>query len=172
MSSVTAYPLVWPAGRPRTPGHRRRRASFGKQASKSFRRGYGSAGSYAYKQSLTVEQARVRLVDEIDRLGGSGLVISSDLALRQDGNPRSGQRNPQDPGVAAYFRLQGEPHCLSCDRWDRVADNLAAIAKHVEAVRGQTRWGVADARTMFSGFKTLPPPDGSSTAAPETPRSL
>ena len=50
------------------------------------------------------------------------------------------------------------PHCVCCDHWDRVADNLAAIAKHLEAVQGQLRWGVADLAQMLVGFRIAPLP--------------
>jgi len=103
-----------------------------------------------------VADATARLMAELDRLGARHPVLSTNLALRNDGLPRSGQRMPDDPGVAVYFHLEGDPHCLPCDRWDRVADNIAAIAKHIEATRGQLRWGVGDVRTAFAGFRALP----------------
>lgn len=39
-----------------------------------------------------------------------------------------------------------------------MADNLAAIAAHIESLRAQLRWGVVDARGAFAGFAALPPP--------------
>jgi hypothetical protein len=61
--------------------------------------------------------------------------------------------------VAFYFDLDRRPHVLACDRWDTVPDNIAAIAAHVEALRGQERWGVADLRQAFAGHVALPAPD-------------
>src|SRR5690606_4273383 len=75
-----------------------------------------------------------------------------------DGLPRSGQAEPRDPGVALYFQLDGQPHCMPCDTYDRVADNIAAIAKHIEATRAIDRFGVASVREMFTGFQALPAP--------------
>ncbi|MDQ2763679.1 MAG: J domain-containing protein, partial [Pseudomonadota bacterium] len=64
-----------------------------------------------------------------------------------------------DPGAAFYFELDGKAHVLACDRWDQLADNIAAIAAHIEALRGQERWGVADLRQAFAGHVALAAPD-------------
>lgn len=58
--------------------------------------------------------------------------------------------------MAVYFRLKGEPRVLACDRWDRVADNMAALAAHIDAMRGQLRWGVGSLEQAFAGYKALP----------------
>jgi hypothetical protein len=136
-----AYPLQWPMSRPRTKSPTR--AAFGKTVRTS-------------RESLTVADALGRLQGEIDRLGARNYVISSNVQLRLDGLPRSGQPEPTDRGVALYFTLSGKPHCLPCDRYDRVADNIAAIAKHIEATRAIERYGVASIAEMFTGFTALP----------------
>jgi DnaJ-domain-containing protein 1 len=61
--------------------------------------------------------------------------------------------------VAFYFELDGEPHVLACDRWATGPDNIAALAAHIEALRGQERWGVADIRQAFAGHVALPAPE-------------
>lgn len=144
--SVSAYPLQWPVHRPRKPAGVRRRAVFGKQ------------GPGGWKESLSVADALRRLQGELDILGARYPVVSSNLETRLDGLPRSGQRDPDDPGVALYFDLAGKPHCMPCDTYDRVADNIAAIAKHIEYTRGIDRWGVATVNEMFAGFAALPAP--------------
>lgn len=65
---------------------------------------------------------------------------------------------PDDPGVAVYFQIGGEPHCLPCDTYLLVEHNIAAIAAHIEATRAIERHGVASVREMFSGFAALPAP--------------
>jgi hypothetical protein len=158
--SVDAFPLSWPAGWPRTKSYERSRAKFGKAKPV-----YRSDGTHAYtsKGELTVSQACDRLMRELDRLGVDidDAVLSTNVRVRLDGLPMSKQRVPDDPGAAVYFKLNGEPMCLPCDRWDRVADNIAAIAAHVEAMRGMERWGVGSTAQHFAGFKALPPPGGS-----------
>lgn len=142
-----AYPLQWPAGRPRTAN--RRRAKFSKREHN---------GRYDEAKRLTISDALGRLSDEIDRIGARQYVLSSNLERRLDGLPRSGQAEPQDPGVCLYFHLGDKPHCLPCDTFDRAADNIAAIAAHLEATRAIERYGVATLTEMFAGFAALPAP--------------
>lgn len=147
--SVSAYPLQWPHGRPRKPDSLRKRAAFGKKVNN---------GRWLQTKDLTVADALGRLQDELDRIGARHPVVSTNLETRLDGLPRSGQTEPRDPGVALYFQLGGQPHCMPCDTYDRVADNIAAIAKHIEATRAIDRFGVASVREMFTGFQALPAP--------------
>lgn len=69
------------------------------------------------------------------------------------------KRDPEDVGVAFYFELDGRAHVLACDLWDTVQDNIAAIAAHIDALRGQERWGVADLLQAFAGHVALPAPE-------------
>lgn len=146
-----AYPLAWPMARPRTQAGRRREASFGKKSADTY-------GGFAYKKSLTIADALRRLQDEIDRIGARDFVLSSNLRRNLDGSPKSGQAEPEDPGVVLYFTLKGKPICMPCDTYRRAADNIAAIAKHIEATRAIERYGVASIAEMFSGFTALPAP--------------
>lgn len=145
--SVSAYPLQWPAGRSRKTS--RKRATFGKKVHN---------GRWQETKDLTVADALGRLQDELDRISARQPIVSTNLETRLDGLPRSGQAEPRDPGVALYFQLDGQPHCMPCDTYDRVADNIAAIAKHIEATRAIDRFGVASVREMFTGFQALPAP--------------
>lgn len=149
MNIVEAYPLLWPPAHPRTPGWKRGAARFGKR----------NIGGYG-RVSLTIGQARDRLMNQLRQLGARKIIINSDLRVRLDGLPYAQQPNPDDVGVAVYFDLNSEPHCLPCDRWNRIADNLAAIAGHVKAARDQERWGVGDVKARFAGFTALPPGRG------------
>lgn len=153
---IDAYPLTWPPSQPRTRS--RQRASFGR----TERTYYEGGGSRLDRTRLTVAQALERLTRELRLVGAVQVVVSTNLQLRLDGLPRSGQGEPADPGVAVYFSLDQKPHCLACDTWDRVADNLAAIAKHIEALRGQERWGVGSRAQAFAGYAARP----ASTARP------
>jgi len=157
VTEYTAHPLAWPAAWPREKN--RKHAPF-------HRRMNRDGQAWKSKERLTVDQSRLSVRHELKLLGASGVVISSNLRLRIDGEPMSSQPNPDDPGVCVYFTLNKKPRCLPCDRWIRAADNLAAIAKYVEAMRGQIRWGVGSVDAMFAGFKALP---GSDTIVPQPP---
>jgi hypothetical protein len=107
---------------------------------------------------VTVSDATGDLLPELRRLGASRIVISTNVELRRDGLPRSDRREPNDPGAAVYFTLKGLPRVLACDKWCGVGENLYAIAKHIEALRGQERWGVGSVEQAFAGYAALPTP--------------
>ena len=148
--TVTAYPLQWPDKVPRTPDYERRNARFGKET---------RAGGLTGTRSLTVAEATARLTHQLGLMDANTVTVSTEMKLRQDGLPHSGIRPPDDPGVAVYFRLLARPYCLPCDRWDRVADNLAAVAAHIGAMRGMERWGVGSVEQAFAGYMALPEPE-------------
>lgn len=150
---IDAYPLSWPAGWPRMSAHGRRSAKFG-------RRQKDPQYSWSTKKQLSVEQATSRVRDELQRMGvrDGDLIISTNLTVRLDGLPRSGQREPTDPGVAVYWQTPGKPtRVMAIDAYDRVADNLAAIAATLEAMRAIERHGGAQILDRaFTGFVALP----------------
>ena len=156
---VSAYPLSWPASWKRTPGNVRKRAAFSRRETVA---GSSPGTMRSRSREMTISEALDRLEDEMRKLGidWQSVVISTNMRTRLDGLPMSGAKEPDDPGVAVYFNLESTPHCLPCDRWLRVADNIAAIAAHIGAMRGMERWGVGDVQSAFAGFKALPPPSG------------
>ena len=101
--------------------------------------------------------ARDGLFEELRLLGARGVVLSTNIELRLDGLPYANRRAPGDAGVAVYYTWKGDQYVFSCDRWDRVGDNIQAVRKTIEALRGIERWGTGDAmRAAFTGFKALP----------------
>ena len=62
---------------------------------------------------------------------------------------------PDDPGVAVYFQLHDKERVLACDKWDTVADNIAAIAAHIDGIRRQDRYGVGTIDQAFAGYSAL-----------------
>lgn len=141
-----AHPLAWPPGWPRTSGSRRRAPYTYGQPRRAYHSGAADCSS-----------PRDFLLEELRRLGAKGVVISTNVTLRRDGLPYANQRMPEDPGVAVYFQLDGEPRCIPCDRWDRVADNLYAVARTIAALRQLDRDGTHRmVSAAFSGFKALP----------------
>lgn len=147
-----AYPLSWPNGWPRTPAGSRKPAAFRSVS------GTGGASTYRKSAPIRLTDARQRVSDELHRLGARNPVLSTNLELRLDGLPRGGQAEPADPGAAVYFQLRKRPIVLACDRWNTVAGNIAAIAAHIEAMRGMERWGVGSVEQLFTGYLRLPAP--------------
>jgi len=111
---------------------------------------------------MTVSSSVERILDSLRRFGVSdgGGIISTNVQVRLDGLPRSGQAQPSDPGVAVYWKTRtGKQQVMAIDRYDRVADNLAAIAATLEAMRAIERHGGATIlERAFTGFIALPAP--------------
>lgn len=158
--AMTAYPLSWPTGWKRTPEQDRQRARFNRRE-----RQQGTTYSWTRSRELTITDAIKRVLAELHGFGVSreDAIISTNLDLRLDGLPRSGQRPPADPGAAVYWlRNQNEPQrCMAIDMYDRVADNLAAIAATLAAMRAIERHGGAEIlNRAFTGFAALSAPQG------------
>jgi hypothetical protein len=132
--SAPAYPLQWPMGWPRTRFSERHPSM-----ARNFVRN------------------RDGVVRQLELLGATDMVVSSNLTTRVDGLPYANQREPEDPGVAVYFKLNGNEQCIPCDKWDNTAQNMRAIALTIEALRGIERWGAKEmVNAAFRGFKALP----------------
>jgi hypothetical protein len=135
--STRSYPLYWPEGWPRARYHKL--ARFGDHS---------------------VSQGRRVLQDQVRLFGGSGLIISSNLELRLDGNPRSNQKQPFDKGVAVFFKRSKQDFALACDVYSTVEDNLWALCRTLDALRQIERDGSpALINRAFKGFAALPDPD-------------
>ena len=136
-SQVTeAYPLTWPRGWKRAivPGKAR----------------YGE---------WTISQAVKEVYAEIRLLGGSKVIISSNLTLNLDGSIRGGQAQPNDRGVALYFTRGKNALCFACDKWNKVEHNIRAIALAVHSLRQLDRCGSSEILDRaFTGFIGLPAP--------------
>jgi hypothetical protein len=152
----TRYPLSWPAGWPRTPSAKRGRAQFGKHFTR-FDSATNST-SYGGKQQLSIAAATERLDLELRRIGAQhDFLLSTNVPTRLDGLPRSDRAEPSDPGVAVYWKRKGKNQCMAIDRYDRVADNIGAVAATLEYLRGIERHGggvILD--RAFQGFAQLP----------------
>jgi hypothetical protein len=146
---VERYPLQWPLARPRTKA--RKTGNFSRKVQQPGQ-------SWTSTRDITLAEAVARFNDELERLGVKSYILSSNLRRNRDGSITSGQAEPADPGVAAYFTLNGKPICMPCDTYTKAAQNIAAIAKHIEATRAIERYGVASLSEMFTGFEALPAP--------------
>lgn len=162
MTERKSFPLCWPEGwkrtTPRIPANfNRKQMEFGGLNSQ------GQRTSWTSTKRLSVADAVQRLIREFSLMGVPDwcLIISTNVPLRLDGLPRS-DREPSDPGAAVYWQKpdakQSTPmRCMAIDRYDRVADNLAAIAATLEAMRAIERHGGGRIlERAFLGFAALP----------------
>lgn len=148
---ITAYPLTWPDGWKRTMKNFHKEGKF---SSKSY------SGN---KQPITVAQATDRVLRELERMGIDlqDVIVSTNVRTRLDGRPRSGEREPDDGGAAVYWQeCTGERRVMAIDLYGTVADNLAAVAATLDAMRAIERHGgAAILERAFTGFTALPAPD-------------
>lgn len=143
------YPLLWPAGWPRTKPSERQSGKF----------------RHGGTQGLSMHQAATRVLEELRRFTKFGhpwridpddAILSTNVKLRMDGFPRSDQPLPGDPGAALYFEFDGDPRVVPCDRYDRVEQNVAGIAATLDALRALERHGSGIMERAFTGFEALP----------------
>lgn len=155
--TINAYPLAWPMGWKRAA--ERENSRFRKA---TRREGHGDTARWIPQRDLTVSEGIKRVMLELDRmgLGRDDVVVSTNLKLRLDGLPRSDQREPDDPGVAVYWEDgKGGHKVMAIDRYTSVADNLAAVAATLDAMRAIERHGGAMVlERAFTGFTALPAP--------------
>ena len=133
----TRYPLCWPPQQPRVPRYERRYGAF----------------------KVTFAQARADLIYELEMLGATDIILSTNLVARGDGLPRAVQRAPDDPAVAVYFVRDESPAAMGCDLYRDVRSNTRALYHCVKALRTIQRHGApAILDQAFTGFKALPAP--------------
>jgi hypothetical protein len=149
-AAVSRYPLEWPVGWKRTDPRRRQRAEF-----RQVRYSDNPEGRTKREVAVSAIGATQRLERQLELLGGQNPVLSTNVRLRLDGRPYSDQE-PTDPGAACYFRFKGRATVLACDKWTRVADNIAALAQHIDALRRIERYGVGTIEQALAGYKALP----------------
>jgi hypothetical protein len=130
---IEAYPLQWPVGYPRTVVRQ----------------------SGKFKLDF---QASLKLVrKEVERLKGTGIIISTNHPLLSSTGLPNGAARVMDPGVAVYFTFRDQQVSFACDRYYDTKDNITAIGRTIENIRGIERWGVSDMlKRMFTGFAALP----------------
>jgi len=135
-ADAQAFPLTWPAGWKRTRA--RMKTPF---------------------REHSLDSATRYLMNEIRLLGGTKVVLSTNIPIRKDGLPYSGYRQPDDVGAAIYFVRKGRPQCVANDQYRKVEDNVYALARTVEAIRAIERWGSSEMLDRaFTGFTALPAP--------------
>lgn len=132
-----AFPLHWPVGYRRSPI---------KKDSK-------------FKQTMDGAQRFLR--EELTRLGAKNIIVSTNIPLRKDGGMYADQmhRLHPDPGVAVYFKHKERDIVMCCDQYVRVWENVYALGKAIEAIRGLERWGVSEfIERAFTGFTAIDAP--------------
>lgn len=132
---ISSYPLRWPDGVPRIEPGWRKRGTF----------------------KVDTLESEAFLRDELTKLGGSELIISSNVRVKPNGFPRANDPAPRDPGVAIYFTMKKKTMSMGCDAYDSVRANVRALGYCLQALRSLERHGSsAILERAFRGFAALP----------------
>lgn len=135
MTTPSPFPLAWPAGLQRTT----------RRVSSPFRTSLSGA--------LKNVRTSLQMFAKDSNLPVTDIVLSSDVGGGLEPGPVT------DPGVAAWFKWDGEQRCIAVDRYPKVEDNLQAIHHVIEARRTEMRHGgLHIIRQTFKGFIALPSP--------------
>lgn len=131
------FPLSWPEGWTRT----------------KYRTGSRfKADSFA--------QARRDTIANLKLMRGANIVVTSNVTLNSNGVPdgRGATSRVDDPGVAVWWQQKGGvERVVACDRWISPGENMRAVVKTLEAMRGLDRWGASQiVERAFAGFTALP----------------
>lgn len=137
MNLPDAHPLQWPDGWERTPLHDRKKSRY----------------------RVTPSTAMHNLRESVRKLGGDGVIMSSNLEVGVCGVARVGKGMVfPDPGVAIHWARNGKVEVMACDRWRTPWENMQAIHRAIEGLRSMERAGATQiVERAFHAF-TLPAP--------------
>lgn len=132
-NTIEAFPLQWPLG-------------FERSKVKEYS-----------NFKCTLAQARDGVLYELEKLGATNYRISSNVPVKRDGQMYGSMKAIDgDNGIAVYFTWKGKQRVLACDAYYSLWENLRAIEKSLDAMRGLGRWKVSNILdAAFTGFKTL-----------------
>ncbi len=134
---VDAHPLTWPLGRARTSSYSRKRAKF----------------------AATFAVARDSVLSEVRRAGGRSAVISTNVALRRDGQELA------DAAFSGFTALPPAPSSAPPRKWWEVlevfqstsADLVAAAYRRLSLIRHPDRGGthekMAELNNAYDQFR-------------------
>lgn len=134
--TIAPYPLHWPEGVTRTlPGRRLVNSPLRTRFERAVENVAASLRGFQKDSGLKIEH----------------VVLSSNVDLIN--------RNPSDPGAAAWFMMDGQWVAFGVDRFSKVEANIQAIHHIIEARRVELRYGgLAIVRQTFRAFVALPAP--------------
>lgn len=129
--------LDWPLGRPIT--HRAKPSRF---------------------EQRSLSKCLDALEAELRRLGASDVVLTANWEVSAN-TRRPNVAQPRSRidhfGVSVFWRRRQRSYQLACDSYPSWEENLWALAKHIEAVRAQERYGVATLEEAFKGAELALP---------------
>ncbi len=118
----------------------------------------GTEHKWKQKVDITFAKARDKLYAELERLGATNVVISTNHKPDHRGIPIERKR-VDDDGVAIYFTLKKRALAMACDRYTSAAANMRSLGLAIDAMRQLDRHGGGTMMDRaFEGFSALPAP--------------
>jgi DnaJ-domain-containing protein 1 len=142
----------WPAGWDRTPSGER-----------SKNRNY----------EVSLRDAIEDLDQEMSRLDVDDWRLSTamDHQSQNPNYPYANQPEPDDPGVALRWSMDGNQYAVACDCYSRVRDNLRTIGHYVREKRKMEKRPVETGEDEFANAR-LPSGDGDAIAGSPPPHEV
>ncbi|UHQ96448.1 J domain-containing protein [Natrinema halophilum] len=148
MQSESESRLDWPTELPRTnPTDRERTTKF----------------------DVTLGAAIKDIKREMERLEVDDWRLETGMPQRKtDGLPYASAAEPDDPGVALQWTMDGADYAIACDQYTKVRDNTRAIGLYLNEKRKMENRPIATGQSEFATAR-LPPADEGEIAAPPAP---
>jgi len=119
---------------------------------------------------VTLSTALDELENEFERLGADSHHFSTAMPQRKtDSRPYANATHPDDPGVAAYWVMDGEQYAVACDEFTRVRDNARSIGLYIREKRKMQSRPVVTGRPEFSNARLPSGDDGDPAEAFDRP---
>lgn len=118
------------------------------------------------KFDVTLGDAIKGIKREMNRLEVDDWRLSTAMPQRKtDGLPYASAAEPDDPGVALRWTMDGADYAIACDHYTRVRDNTRVIGLYVHEKRKMENRPVTTGQSEFATAR-LPPADEDAIAAP------
>lgn len=108
----------------------------------------------------TLRQSIDDLADELERVGVDDWRLET-AAEHQKQNPRYpyANANPDDPGAAVYWTMDGDQYAAACDAYSRLRDNIRSLFMYIREKRKMEQRPVVTGESEFANAR-LPPAEG------------
>ncbi len=128
----------------------------------------------AYPGNFQVDRPRAfdSVVEQLEKMDAYDIEVltAAPHTKKQPHRPYQ-DREPDDPGVVAYYKKDGQQFAVACDQWSNLRDNARAVALYIDAKRALERYGVATRTSEFQA-QALPSGDEEAVAAAPPPHEV
>ena len=146
------HPLIWPKDVAKTAKSRRIRGRFEVRKS-AVGQGRGKKGVIL---PISMPDALERLVNAISAVSGYGATITTNMPVTRHGAlimADEGSEKINMLAVGVLFYVSRTEYLVGCDRYKRVADNIAGVADYLSMVKRMSCMGCGAPMKVLEGFR-------------------